>query len=140
MNSGILCPSYRCKPGSHLLGIRKPDGTTAIFPVPLQLGEEFFEQARLLERPAEQYFRFTNKCIEKGCAQWNGTGCDVANNVLQFLDTIPATAGLPQCAIRKQCRWYFQKGEDACKICPYVLTEFTREEIFQAIGQQNSEV
>lgn len=128
-NRSILCPSHRCKPGSHLLGVRQDNGTIAILPQPLKIDEDFINNARQSLIPPEQRFRFTNKCIDKGCKQWNGKGCEVAERVIGFLNTIPENSGLPECSIRNSCRWFLQKGTEACKICPYVLTEITDEEM-----------
>lgn len=128
-SKSIMCPSYRCKPGSGLLGIRQENGRIAILPQILQIDEKFLVKAKENLIPPEQRFRFSNKCIEKGCKQWNGQGCDVVERVAQFLNIIPEEEGIPKCSIRGTCRWHLQKGEDACKICPYVLTEITGEEM-----------
>lgn len=128
-NDSILCPSNRCKPGSRLLGVRQDDGKIAILPEALPVDQGFIDEVRSHPRPPEQRFRFTNKCIESGCNQWNGKGCGVIEEVVQYLDQIPADEELPSCSIRVQCRWFRQKGADACKICPFILTEITGEEI-----------
>jgi hypothetical protein len=36
---------------------------------------------------------------------------------------------MPLCSILKNCRWYIQKGDDACKICFYVLIEIVEKEL-----------
>lgn len=124
-----MCPSHRCKLGSSLLGIRQGNGTIAILPQALSIDEDFIDKVKQHPIPPEQRFRFTNKCIDKGCRQWNGKGCDVVERVVSFLNIIPQNKELPKCSIRNKCRWFVQKGLDACKICPYVLTEITEEEI-----------
>ena len=128
-NKKIMCPSSRAKEGSEILGIRQDDGTIAILPQPLPIDKDVLANLQQSPVPAEQRFRFTNKCIENGCKQWNGKACGVADRVLEFLDEIPQSTTLPSCAIRPQCRWFLQSGSDACKICPYILTEITEEEI-----------
>ena len=124
-----MCPSHRCKPGSQLLAVRQEDGTVALLPQPLPVDEDFVAKTKQHEIPAEQRFRFTNKCIEGGCQQWNGKGCGVVERMVQYLDQVPVSDVLPACSIRPRCRWFSQKGADACKICPYVLTEITEEEL-----------
>lgn len=127
----IMCPSNRCKPGSKLLGIRQDDGTVGILPETLPINKDFIDKVNNHERPPEQRFRFTNKCIENGCNQWNGQGCGVIDQVIQYLDKVTTSDALPKCSIRVQCRWFLQKGADACKICPYILTEITENEILE---------
>lgn len=125
----IMCPSNRCKPGSKLLGVRQDNGIVSILPEALPIDQTFIDKVKGHKRPPEQRFRFTNKCIENGCNQWSGKGCGVIDQVIQYLDKIPSTEELPKCSIRVQCRWFLQKGSDACKVCPYILTEITEKEI-----------
>ena len=127
----IMCPSNRCKPGSKLLGIRQDDGSVSILPEALPIDQAFIDKVTNHERPPEQRFRFTNKCIEHGCNQWTGKGCGVIDQVIQFLDNIPVSDELPRCSIRVRCRWFLQKGGDACKVCPFILTEITEKEVLE---------
>jgi hypothetical protein len=117
-----------------LIGVRQEDGTLSILPQPLPVDEAFVAKANAHPLPPEQRFRFTNKCIEGACKQWTGTGCGVAARAMAALDRLPANALLPDCGIRHECRWYSEQGRDACRICPFVLTEITEAEVlaFQA--------
>lgn len=130
--SSKLCPSHRCKPGSQVLGVRQDDGTVAILPQPLPVTEGFIKAVKQHELPPEQRFRFTNKCIEGGCNQWTGGGCGVVERVVNFLDKVQPLSNLPTCAIRNTCRWFSQRGGDACAICSYVITEITEEQVADA--------
>lgn len=124
-----MCPSNRCKPGSKLLGVRQEDGKVAILPEALPIDDTFIEKVKSDPIAPEQRFRFTNKCIEGGCNQWTGKGCGVIEDVVQYLDQIDANEPLPECSIRVHCRWFLQKGADACKICHYIITEITEKEL-----------
>lgn len=124
-----MCPSHRCKPGSQLLGVRQDDGTIAILPQALPVDEAFVAKVSQHEIPPEQRFRFTNKCIEGSCQQWNGKGCGVVERMVQFLDQVEVVDELPVCSIRPKCRWFSQRGKNACDMCPYVLTEITEKEV-----------
>ena len=124
-----LCPSHRCKPGSQLLGVRQDDGTVAILPQPLPVTEEFIKTVSSHEVPPEQRFRFTNKCVESGCGQWTAKGCGVVERMVDYLDKIKPMDALPACAIRPACRWFSQRGADACALCSYMITEITEEEV-----------
>lgn len=128
-SESIMCPSHRCKPGSKLLGVRQEDGTVSILPEALAIDEVFIERAKGHEMSPEKRFRFTNKCIEGGCQQWNGKGCVVADRMVEYINQIAVTEDVPRCSIRNTCRWFYQKGSDACKICSYVLTEITEKEL-----------
>lgn len=128
-NEKILCPSSKCKSGSELLGVRQDDGTVAILPQTLPIDESFIENASADGIPAEQKFRFTNKCVECGCKQWTGKSCGVIDQLVQYIDTLPVSEALPPCAIRKSCRWYKQQGADACKVCKFVVTEVTENDV-----------
>jgi hypothetical protein len=128
----FLCPSAKAKPGSQLLGVRQKDGTVAILPEALPVDEEFMQIVQTDPTPAEQRFRFSNKCVENGCVQWTGKSCGVIERVVEFLDSVPLKESLPPCSIRPRCRWYAQNSADACRICPYVLTEITIDELREA--------
>ena len=132
MADSMTCPSNRCKPGSKLLGVRQQDGKVAMLPEPLAIDDAFIEKVKAHPVAPEQRFRFANKCIEGGCSQWNGKGCGVIEQVVQYLEHLPANEVLPACSIRVKCRWFAQRGVEACRICPYVVTEITEEELEQS--------
>src|SRR6266536_2295604 len=104
----IMCPSSRCKPGAQLLGVRLQNGEVAILPQTLPVDEQFIENTRNGSIPEER-FRFVNKCVENGCRQWTGTRCGIA-------DTI----------------------ENACRICPYVITEITETEVNEFFADEKN--
>lgn len=121
-DTGYQCPSSKCKEGSDLLGIINDKGLVDILEHPLPVTKDFIEIAKKGRSP-EQRFRFTNKCVEGGCAQWTGSRCAVIDKVLLELNELASLNGLPLCEIRPRCRWYNQSGPEACRLCPYVHTE-----------------
>ena len=123
----IMCPSSKATKGARLLGVRQEDGQVAILPQPLRLNDSFIEIASQIA-PAEQHFRFTNKCIESGCAQWTGSRCGVSDQIVSVIDQVVTEHELPSCGIRPVCRWFRQNGADACRVCVYVITETTEAE------------
>jgi len=125
----MACPSSDCKPGARLLGVRQDDGTIALLPEPLSIDEAFFEKVAAHPVAPERRFRFTNKCVKSGCGQWNGKGCGVIENVVKLFAESHPQAPLPHCAIRKTCRWYHQEGNDACRVCTFVVTDVLEEDI-----------
>lgn len=124
----LQCPSSMATPGAGLLGVRQEDGTIAILPQVLPVDETFIQIGQMDPVPLEQRFRFTNACIEKGCKQWNGKSCGVAKRVVRHMEKVNTSNDLPPCGIRSSCRWYAQEGNNACKICSFVVTEITNEE------------
>jgi len=115
------CPSGRCRVGSHLIGVRTETGLGYVSP-PLPVTEEFIELVTAGRGAAEERFRFTEPCIERGCQQWTGNGCGLIDELIVAL---PAASGadLPLCGIRDRCRWFHQHGASACGVCPYVATD-----------------
>lgn len=111
-SSKKMCPSYVGKVGAQLFGVVNKEGKVK-FITPLTVTEEFIQQNNHLE----QRFRFTGKCVEKGCAQWDNeeSKCSLSKKI-QDLGTIKNTA-LSFCPIRSQCRWFSQDGNEACFSC-----------------------
>lgn len=111
-SSKKMCPSYVGKAGAQLFGVVNKDGRVQ-FITPLTVTEEFIQQNDHLE----QRFRFTGKCVEKGCAQWDNekSKCSLSKKV-QELDMAKSTE-LIFCPIRSQCRWFSQDGNEACFSC-----------------------
>lgn len=111
-SSKKLCPSYVGKVGAQLFGVVNKGGKVQ-FITPLTVTEDFIQQNDHLE----QRFRFTGKCVEKGCAQWNNEQlkCSLSKKV-QNLEVHKSSA-LSFCPIRSQCRWFFQDGDEACFSC-----------------------
>ena len=77
-----------------------------------------------LAQPAhpEEVFRFTAPCRETGCSFFRGGRCGVAAAAVQGLDD-DHDAPLPQCGIRRECRWWAEHGPAACRRCARVVTE-----------------
>ena len=72
-------------------------------------------------RPAE-VFRFTARCREGACAQFQGGRCRVGAAVAAHLEPLPDHA-LPRCGLRLECRWWAEQGAAACRRCPSVITD-----------------
>ena len=118
----VLCPSSRCEDGHILLGVVQADGTVGFLSERMTLGLEFVEIASKGRRP-EKRFRFASTCVKTACRQWKGGRCGVID---QVLDSVPAalrSTRLAQCSIRDQCRWHQQEGDEACTVCPLVITD-----------------
>ena len=123
-NQNKTCPSSLGQVGSNLLGVVNPSGKVGFFKAPIEVTPEFLEDAGDSES-LERRFRFSNKCVQSGCKQWTGKECGVIKAVLA-LETIPANNDLPDCSIRKTCRWFSQEGATACNGCRYVVTNVSQ--------------
>jgi hypothetical protein len=117
------CPSATCEEGSKVIGVVNEVGTVQFLSSPLPVTKEFIDIASQGRTP-EKRFRFTNRCVENGCSQWNGSGCGIIEGVLKTEQQIKIKSKpLPKCGIRTQCRWFHQAGRDACIVCPLVVTD-----------------
>jgi hypothetical protein len=118
------CPSARAEPGALLIGVVGADGIVQPIRTRLEIDADFVEQASKSGVP-EARFRFAGRCVEGKCKQWTGNSCGVIEKVLTGLadQKIAPAENLPRCAIRGSCRWYSQRGADACRACVYVVTD-----------------
>jgi hypothetical protein len=134
LNEQKACPSGPCQEGALLIGVMTEQGTLAYVQPPTRVNAEFVSRARALGRP-ERRFRFSVPCIEAGCPQWTGKGCAVVDHVLEEEGPAeaPSSAELPRCAIRSSCRWFAQRGAEACAVCPLVVADIGGTETYSSI-------
>lgn len=118
----LLCPSARCSEGAQLLGIVLQNGSIAFAPNQIFI-DRGFVQVALRGRAPEKRFRFANRCLQNACGQWNTDRCGVADRLVDELIPVGNAPGLPGCGIRQSCRWFHQRGEAACRICPEIVTD-----------------
>jgi hypothetical protein len=116
------CPSAPCIEGALLLGVVTESGRGSYVQPPTRVDADFVARAEATGRP-ENRFRFSAPCIEAGCSQWTGSGCAVADRVVALESTDEVATRLPPCAIRRTCRWFHQRGAQACGVCPVVVAD-----------------
>lgn len=120
----LACPSARAEPGNLLFG-HVVDRHVQRLGTPLAVTAEFID-AVAANGPPERRFRFAGTCHEGRCTQWTGTGCGVIERVLSETRGDNRTAeqtALPCCFLRASCRWFSQRGRDACTACSVVVTD-----------------
>jgi hypothetical protein len=117
----LLCPSANCNEGALLLGIVNQDGKVSFLTQSFFVDNEFVKITKIGRKP-EKRFRFSNWCIRTSCEQWTGCSCGVIEKVIEILKP-EEPSQLPNCIIRKECRWYNQCGGKACAVCPGVVTD-----------------
>jgi len=124
----ILCPSSLCKEGAGILGVVKEDNHIAFLKKKFSVNEEFIQIAKLGRSP-EKRFRFFDKCVKGGCKQWKENRCSLIDNIISNCNVklleIKQDENFKDCIIRENCRWFNQKGYEACKICPEVITDLS---------------
>lgn len=69
---------------------------------------------------ATEVFRFAAPCAESKCQHFDGEDCTLVD---RLVETSPAVELAPRCAIRRDCRWWRQRGIAACRRCPAVITQ-----------------
>lgn len=114
----IKCPSYFATPGAELFGVLNTSNEVVYLNTPLKIDKNFIEEADK-NGDIEKRFRFTGKCVETKCQQWKDNQCSLSKLTLEHFESIEEKI-LPQCSIRKSCRWYIQEGETICYLCAQV--------------------
>lgn len=117
--SSLSCPSYIAKPNAELFGIRSENGEVLYLKKTIPIDEIFIE-ATQKGRQAEERFRFSGKCIEKGCKQWESNQCGLVSKVIEAFQK-SMNEHIQHCAIRQTCRWYEQEKDLACANCTEVF-------------------
>lgn len=121
-SSGRACPSTSLGHATHLLGVVDDAGQVRYVTPALPLTDDFRASALAAGDP-ERRFRFTGPCLETGCAQWTGAVCGVVEDLLEQVADVDLGTTLRPCTIRRECRWFAQRGADACHVCPLVVTD-----------------
>jgi hypothetical protein len=116
-----LCPSAPPTPGAKLIGVVEESGRVVNLTMPLTINKDFVETAKA-NGPIEQRFRFSLLCAEGRCGYWTGLECGLIEKLCQAINSTDSDQPLPPCAIRARCRWWRQRGRDACSVCPFVVT------------------
>jgi len=121
-----LCPSAPAEPGAALIGIVEADGRVANVTTPLVIDAAFIAAARASGGPPEERFRFSSPCQQERCGHWTGRECGLIGHLHRAVaEAGKAESGqpLPRCSIRASCRWWLQRGREACAICPLIVTD-----------------
>ena len=127
----LACPSGPCHEGGSVIGVMTGQGRLAYLPMPVVMDAAFAAGLQEAGHPERRY-RFSQPCVESACSQWTGGGCAVVDHVLDEPPDsgcaghqLPAEpeGSLPTCGIRRDCRWFAQRGAAACLICPTIVAD-----------------
>ncbi|MEU8524918.1 MULTISPECIES: hypothetical protein [Streptomyces] len=103
-------------------------GSLAYLPMPVVVDPAFAARLQEAGEPERRY-RFSRPCIEGACSQWTGEGCGVVDHLVDDDADGPEhrrvtdQGALPVCGIRRDCRWFSQRGAAACAACPTVVAD-----------------
>ena len=121
--SQLMCPSAQPEtPGALVLGVIDHDASppeVQYLDQPQPVTPELLALAEPV-RPTE-VLRFAATCQEGLCSHWSGHDCSLVTRLVQLVPA--ASLALPPCRIRTDCRWFHQRGREACRRCPLVVTQ-----------------
>lgn len=67
-----------------------------------------------------QILRIAAECAGDACVHFEDHACSLGERVA---GEVPAVVSmLPRCSIRRQCRWFAERGGAACERCPQLVT------------------
>jgi hypothetical protein len=120
-----LCPSAPAEPGAQLIGVVGAQGQVEHLLTPLVVDASFIDTARRHGGLLGKRFRFASTCQQGGCSHWADHACGLIGRLQDAAQAqaIERRTSLPECGIRKQCRWWMQSGRDACSVCTLVVTD-----------------
>ena len=124
-SAAALCPSAPAAPGALLIGVVDQNGRVANLITPLRVDEAFVESSTP-HGPLGKRFRFSSPCQEARCGHWKSERCGLIGQLHEAAVSVGEASrdsGLIPCAIRAQCRWWQQRGREACAVCPLVVTD-----------------
>ena len=130
LENHATCPSAKCKTGADLLGVVNEEGKVDMLHTPFKIDQAFVTTARQNGIP-ESRFRFAKRCVTSGCVQWTGEKCGVIEKIMTLVnetvakDSLPVENDLKKCSIRSTCRWFSQRGPEACAVCTLVVTDIS---------------
>jgi hypothetical protein len=131
-SSPKTCPSSLCEEGAVVLGVMTAQGRLAYVHPPAEVDAEFVARERTRGHP-ERRFRFAAPCVEGDCPQWTGCGCAIADMAAESpLASRSSSRRLPACSIRRSCRWFSQRGADACAVCPLIVADMGGTETYRS--------
>lgn len=120
-----LCPAFRCTEGALIIGVNE-DQKTNFLPRTITVDDQF--ASIIFEEPLSAKFRYAGSCRKEHCAYYRRQTCKLIQQELTNRNPPIRVSNLPKCAIRKNCRWYAEKGFYACSICPEIQARYVERQ------------
>jgi hypothetical protein len=114
---GLDCPSIHPHLARSVIGVFVKGSSRVNFvaeqlPVPVTLARAAGPEVLALRA------RFAGRCITSGCMHWTGANCRLGEVVADI--GVADNGQLPNCSIRKTCRWFLENGAMACNTCQHL--------------------
>lgn len=128
-NQHLNCPSSRPEiPGAEVFAVvsgtvKEPQVHYVDNPIPVN---DSLQQTNLPVSLTE-VLRISAPCMENRCQYFDGAKCRLAK-VISEEGISRKKLSVPFCAIRDTCRWYTERGHDACRMCRYIVTDQPRSQ------------
>jgi len=115
------CPSGLAdRPESVVLGVRSvEDGGVAYLAEPVPAADVVDMVPAGIE--PRRILRFASFC-ESECLHRSGNACGLVDRITAVPVPEAPGASAPRCHLRARCKWWRQRGLDACRRCPAVTT------------------
>jgi hypothetical protein len=117
-----VCPSSTCHEGAVVIGVLGESGRLGYIRPPVPVDPHFAENASRHGDP-ESRFRFADNCVRHACEHWTGQQCGLIGRLVHsaHAQELELATKLPRCAVRADCQWFAQNGQEACAVCPLVV-------------------
>jgi len=127
---GLLCPSARPdSPGVRIFGVVDRSGRAGAAAEVrylsrlLPFGDR--ERERLGGVSPGRVYRLGAACAETGCRHFAGGACSLGERLVRIGPSPPPEHAdeIQECALRSGCRWFHERGLEACRRCRWVVSE-----------------
>jgi len=112
-----LCPSFQCVEGALIIGVQEQE-RTSFLPRAIRVDDQFVGMTQ--DESLSEKFRFAGICSRHSCGHFRSGSCMLIKKHLPDLNPTIRPAELPKCSIRKNCKWYGEKGFYACSVCALI--------------------
>lgn len=119
----LLCPSAPASlDGAVVFGVQTP-GEAGAEVVYLEEVVPYGPEVGALTAPLRptEVLRIAAPCQKDGCSHWGGDACSLVERIVGLVPVASLT--LPACRIRPSCRWFAEKGREACRRCSSIVTQ-----------------
>lgn len=107
-----------------LVGVVGPDATIGYVRPRFGVDDRWLDEARGAGNPElERRFRFAEPCRPDICGHWKGDHCGVAVAAIESYEERAVSAPVSACSIRRDCRWFAERGTAACRACTFVVRD-----------------
>lgn len=112
------------EPGALLLGRVMENHRVTVLRRPLPVTRAFLDALPGGGAEAEHAFRFAGPCHQSACTRWANQACQLIEQLCDApASAVSVSQPLSDCGIRGACRWFRQRQETACAVCPLITRQ-----------------